>query len=296
MSDARFPRLHPVQVCFVVDDVETAVAECVDRFGWGPFHQFTAPVPEARYHDWVGAKTTDVALGMAGRVQVELIHVRQGRDTVGVYQEQYGAGFQHLGISCKDRDAAIEALEREGARLDDVGEYPGVRFAFFDTPTGPGMFEILQQTAGEATPVEDAKREAKQGTPDVALDRATIVSGDLDAAYAFYARAFRWEDVAIETRTLRLNEADTSVRRVRGRAGQLELELIEVTPDGTGPYAAHRLRGDHGLVHASGRAAYGRLPSDASIEGEWLEDGERFGLYAWSGGEVGLQIRADVSV
>ena len=121
------------------------------------------------------------------------------------------------------------------------------------------------------------------------------MTGDLDAAYAFYARAFRWEDVAIETRTLRLNEADMSVRRIRGRAGPLELELIEVTPDGTGPYAAHRLRGDHGLVHASGQAADGRLPSGAAIEGEWPEDGERFGLYGWSGGEVGLQIRADAS-
>ncbi|MCR9093021.1 MAG: VOC family protein [bacterium] len=293
MSDARFPRLHPVQVCFVVDDVETAVAECVDRFGWGPFHQFSAPVPEARYHDWVGAKETDVALGMAGGVQVELIHVRKGHDTVGAYQARYGTGFQHLGISCKDREAAVEALEGVGARLDDAAEYPGIRFAFIDTPTGPGMFELLQETGDTPPPGEDAKEGAGTAAPPgVLLDRATIVTDDLDRARAFHAAAFRWDGVGIETVTLRIDGIEERVRRVRGPAGQLELELIEAMPEGAGPYARHLARGDHGLAHAGGVAADGGLPDGAAHSGEWLEDGERFALYAWSGGSASLQIRA----
>lgn len=292
MSEARFPRLHPVQVCFVVDDVEAAVIECIDRFGWGPFHQFSAPVPEAHYRGWVGPKETDVALGMAGGVQVELIHVRKGKDTVGTYQDRYGAGFQHLGISCKDREAALEALEGIGARLDDSGEYPGIRFAFVDTPTGPGMFELLQQTGNTPPPGEDAKKAVTHTTgPNVALDRATIVTGDLDLAYAFYSKAFRWEGIEIETVTLRLEDVEERVRRARGRAGQLELELIEARPDGKGPYARHLARGDHGLVHAGGAVEGGALPENATVSGEWIEDGERFGLYAWSGGAASLQVR-----
>ena len=79
------PSLFPAQVCFVVDDVARAAAECESRFGWGPFHIFSAPVSDASYHDWRGPKLTHVALGMAGGVQVELIHVETGRDTVAEY-------------------------------------------------------------------------------------------------------------------------------------------------------------------------------------------------------------------
>jgi len=194
MTEARFPRLHPAQVCFVVEDVDTAVDECVASFGWGPFHRFTAPVPEARYHDWVGPKKTDVALGMAGGVQVE-------------------------------------------------------------------------------------------------LDRVTIVTDDLDRALAFYARAFRWEDAQIESRTLRVGSVESSTRRARGQAGQLLFELVEPPRGGADPYARHLARGDHGLVHAGGVSQSGELPADATAYGEWLEDGEAFALYAWSGGSESLQLR-----
>lgn len=296
----RFPRLFPAQVCFVVDDVGAAVDECISRFGWGPFHSFTASVPEARYHDWSGAKETDVALGMAGDVQVELIHVHAGRDAVGAYQARYGAGLQHLGISCRDREQAIAALEGIGARVDDRGEYPGIRFAFVDTPTGPGMFELLQAT-GETPPPGAVDEEGdgagagarSDGTsaPRVAVDRATIVTDDLDRAFDFYARAFRWEDTRIETRTLRFGTAASAVRRARGRAGQLVLELVEPVPGHDDPYARHLARGDHGLAHAGGVRAGDDPVAGAAFEGEWLEDEEVFGLHAWSGGSGTLQIR-----
>lgn len=298
MTEARFPRLHPAQVCFVVDDVDAAVQECSAAFGWGPFDQFTAPVDDARYGDWTGAKRTDVALGMAGGVQVELIHVHEGHDTVERYQSRYGAGFQHLGISCRDRDEALSALETIGARIDDRGEYPGIRFAFLDTPTGPGMFELLQ-TTGE-TPPPGAKAgsdgasaaEANASSPPgITLDRATIVTSDFDRATAFYARAFRWEHPRIESCALRIGKAESRVRRVRGQAGQLLLELVEPVSGADDPYARHLARGDHGLVHAGGFSAAGTFPEGASIEGEWLDEGESFGLYAWAGGVESLQIR-----
>lgn len=294
----RFPRLHPAQVCFVVDDVEQAAQECVDRFGWGPFHAFSAPVPEARYREWTGSKTTDVALGMAGGVQVELIHVHEGHDTVEAYQARYGRGLQHLGISCRDREAAIGALEAIGASVDDRGEYPGIRFAFVDTPTGPGMFELLQQT-GETPPPGggegDAPAHRDAPKPTATLDRATIATRDLDATLAFYARAFRWEGVVAESRTLRVGDRTSTLRRARGPAGQLELELVESAPGAGDPYADHLARGDHGLVHAGGTRVDGALPDDASLTGEWVEDGEAFGLYAWSGGERSLQLRRNPS-
>ena len=297
MTQTRFPRLYPAQVCFVVDDVDKAVDECVASFGWGPFHRFTAPVPEAHYRDWTGSKTTDVALGMAGKVQVELIHVHEGHDTVEAYQARYGAGFQHMGISCRDREQAMAALEEIGAVVDDHGEHPGIRFAFVDTPTGPGMFELLQAT-GDAPPPgpESGSDEAEQGTAvalsaKVELDRATIVTHDLDRALAFYARAFRWEDARIEACTLRVGSKESRHRRARGHAGQLLLELVEPQSGGDDPYARHLSRGDHGLVHAGGVAQGREVPMPATTCGEWLEEGETFALHAWAGGPESLQLR-----
>jgi catechol 2,3-dioxygenase-like lactoylglutathione lyase family enzyme len=294
MTRNRFPRLHPAQVCFVVDDVDATVEECVDVFGWGPFHRFSAPVAEAHYKDWVGSKTTDVALGMAGAVQVELIHVREGHDTVEAYQARYGAGFQHLGISCRDREQAIAALTEIGAVVDDQGEHPGIRFAFVDTPTGPGMFELLQADgdtpppgAGEASDASEAHASA----PKVTLDRATIVTNDLDRSLDFYSRAFRWEDVRSESYTLRFEGHENRVRRARGQAGQLLLELVEPNPRGDDLYTSHLARGDHGLVHAGGISIGGDLAAEAVGEGEWLEDGEAFCLYSWPDNSSALQIR-----
>lgn len=293
MSPSRFPRLYPAQVCFVVGDVDAAVSECVSRFGWGPFHRFTAPTPNARYREWTGPKETDVALGMAGRVQVELIHVRAGRDTVERYQSRYGAGFQHMGISCADRDEAVEALQAIGATVDDCGEHPGIRFAFVDTPTGPGMFELLQAT-DEGPPGGGAKPEDPDSTSRCQpLDRATIVTRDLDRAVAFYARAFRWEAPRIDSVALLVDGRESPVRRCRGRAGQLELELIEPGEGADEPYSRHLARGDHGLVHAGGPARSSGLPAGAQVEGAWPEEGEAFGLYTWAGGETSLQLRQE---
>ncbi len=294
MAANPFPHLHPVQVCFVVDDVAKAVDECVARFGWGPFYQFTAPVPEAQYRDWSGPKRTDVALGMAGPVQVELIHVHEGHDTVEVYQSRYGAGLQHLGIQCRDREEAIAALVAIGSTVDDQGEYPGIRFAFVDTPTGPGMFELLQPDGEVPVPgatTDSHRKSVDPPSPSVRLDRATIATNDLDAALDFYARAFRWEDPQIEARTLRFGTTESAIRRVRTQAGKLLLELVEPPPAGDDPYARHLARGDHGLVHAGGVTQSCILPEGASLECEWLEEGEAFALYAWSGGSTSLQLR-----
>ncbi len=286
------PSLHPAQVCFVVDDVARSVQECETRFGWGPFHVFSAPVSEARYGDWRGPKHTEVALGMAGGVQVELIHVHEGRDTVAAYQARYGTGFQHLGISCRDRERALVALEALGARVDDRGEYPGIRFAFVDVPTGPGMFELLQATGdgppgGGGDPSEPAAFPAHA----IDLDRASIVTRELDASLAFYARAFRWDQVVVEERTLRHGDRATKLRRARGRAGRLLLELVEGSAQGLDPYSQHAARGDHGLVHAGGVPRQGTRPDAAALECEWEEDGEAFGLYDWAGGPRTLQVR-----
>lgn len=96
---------------------------------------------------------------------------------------------------------------------------------------------------------------------------------------------------SVESRTLRGGTTESRARRVRGQAGQLLLELVEPKQGGNDPYARHLLRSDHGLVHACGVTSGGDLSKGAATYGEWLEDGEAFGLYAWSGGSQSLQFR-----
>ncbi len=284
------PKLLPSQVCFVVDDVPAAAAECNRRYGWGPFHHFTVRVPDAHYLDWSGVRVNDVALGMAGGVQVELVHVHEGREPIADYQTRYGRGFQHLGIACRSRDAALERLLPLGAKVSQLNEHEGIRIAFVDVPTGLAMFELLQfPPRGEGDPGIESSSRPSSGEV-FALDRATIVTPDLEGALRFFAGAFGWEHPRPRIETLRYGNATTRLQRYMGRAGVLELELVEPERGGRDPYAAHLARGEHGLIHAGGALAGASLPG-GGLECEWLERGEVFTLHDWAGGRAALQVR-----
>ncbi|MBW2422852.1 MAG: VOC family protein [Deltaproteobacteria bacterium] len=283
--------LFPTQVCFMVDDVQRAAEECVARFGWGPFRHFTADVPDSHYRGWCGRRHNDVALGMAGRVQVELLHVHEGRAAISDYQAEYGRGFQHLGIACGSREAALERLEALGASLDESNEFGGTRFAFVDVPTGPAMFELLDHEGEEPGRLREATaEETESGVRVLGLDRATIVTADIDSSLRFYAQAFGWEDARAEPQTLRHAAGTSCMRRFVGHAGWLDLELVEPAGTAEDPYSRHRARGPHGLVHAGGPSPEG-FAASSSVEYEWLETGERFALYDWAGGPGSLQLR-----
>jgi catechol 2,3-dioxygenase-like lactoylglutathione lyase family enzyme len=283
--------LFPTQVCFMVDDVRRAAEECVARFGWGPFRHFTADVPDSHYRGWCGRRHNDVALGMAGRVQVELLHVHEGRAAISAYQDEYGRGFQHLGIACRSREAALERLESLGAALDERNEFGGTRFAFVDVPTGPAMFELLDHEGEEPgrspeIAAEGSGREAYV----LGVDRATIVTADIEASLRFYSQAFGWEDARAEPQTLRHGRGTSRMQRFVGHAGWLDLELVEPAEAAEDPYSRHRARGPHGLVHAGGLRPEG-FDEPASVECEWLETGERFALHDWAAGPRSLQVR-----
>ena len=285
------PWLYPQQVCFVVDDVPAAVQYCEQRFGWGPFYQFRAPVAEASYRQWRGEKLTEVALGMAGKVQVELLRVLTGRDTTADYQHRFGAGLQHLGIHCANLDEALNYLQSLGATVNEISEYPGVRFAFVNVPTGFGMFELLQSTkemAANGALASSAK--STGGQMLFAIDRATIVTDNIDNTLAFYSAAFGWQNAQAAASTLRYNNRETVLQRYVGQAGALQLELIQAADGGEDPYSAHLRRGNFGLVHAGG-VIDGDLPGGQALSGQWLQSGEQFALYNWAGGNGSLQIR-----
>ena len=119
MADEPIPRLDPWQCCFVVDDVPAAVEDCQRRFGWGPFQQFSAPVEEASYRGWTGPKLTDVALGTAGSVQVE-IQNPDGSPVAGYSlaesHELYGDSLNMI-AAWKDMNTDVGTLAGQPVRL-----------------------------------------------------------------------------------------------------------------------------------------------------------------------------------
>lgn len=298
--DSSEVKLFPLQLCYVVDDVKAAVEVCEKVFGWGPFNCFTADVEDASYRDWQGSKCTEVALGMAGAVQIEFLHMHKGMDAVAMYQNQYETGLQHIGIHCDDRDAAIEFLQEKGAVVNEINEYPGIRFAFVDVPTGEAMFELLQPTKDfDSSVVSDtagADSQLSNEFDPIVVSRVTMVTNDIVKAAAFYATAFGWKNPLVTQATFELNDRSFDVKRLREKAGLLEIELIEPSADSECPYRQHLQRGDHGLVHAGAKLDDKRLQAilDALAmpisKGKWVDTNEIFSLISWLGGKNALQL------
>lgn len=283
-------KLEAIQTCFVVDDVERAARFCEERFGWGPFRSFTAP------NEGQGT-VTQVALGMAGDVQVELIRVLEGRDVVGDYQERYERGLQHLGTTCSTVEEGIETLEALGAHCATRFDVTGVRVAFMDTPVGPALIELLQILG-------PAPKRSPESRARVEIDRVTLVCPQIEENARFFGEAYGWDADPATTQTLELRAPGAAarerfeLRRQLARTRLLEFEMIEV-PEATEPvhpYARHRLEREHGLVHAGGRIASVASALGAEAEdawrGRWLGSGEEFALVEGPAGHASLQLYA----
>jgi len=282
-------RLTPYQVCFVVDDVDEAAAECQERFGWGPFRSFHSTVEELQYKGRPARRVAEVSLGMAGRVQVELLHVHDGVDCLATYQARHGRGFQHLGIDTPSRDKALARLENLGAGLDHLDEFEGIQIAFVDVPVGPGLFELVDRTTG-APRGGGATLPRPAPASRLAIDRATVVTDRMDEALDFFTRAFGWRNVVARSATVRWDTEEEQLARALGTAGRLEIELVEGRPGGRDPYSRTLERSGTGLMHAGGVLADDDWPESTAYH--WLDTGETFTLVDWSGGAGALQLRA----
>ncbi|MEM8499002.1 MAG: VOC family protein [Pseudomonadota bacterium] len=307
--------LTAYQACFVVKDVGAAVKFCSEQLGWGPFQHFKIPTSNAQYRDWRGNKLTEVALGMAGRAQIELIHVHSGQDAIQQYQSRLGTGLQHLGVLCQSTDDALEHVGALGAVLNDRNQYGEITFSFIDVPQGPALIELLER--GEQG-LPSAKSTDEHGTTigktvqgrhaRLLLDRATLVTTEIESAAAFYGKSFDQEFISITDDTLRYSataltaptsssaSCDVRARRCLIDAGVLEIELIQLLEDDPHLYSKQLERatrhGGHGLVHVGGRDCTKLdIPRNQRIEGEWLECREVFSVFTGPDELSSIQIR-----
>jgi len=135
-----------MQLCWVVPDLEAAIANWVHSTGAGPFFVFEdVHFDDGRYR---GAPA-DVAphraaIGQQGPMQIELIQPLG--DHVGIWRDVVptgGFGLHHTGLYCGDYDVERAAYVAAGHEVVFEGLMMGARTCYIDTLATLGFMTEL---------------------------------------------------------------------------------------------------------------------------------------------------------
>jgi methylmalonyl-CoA/ethylmalonyl-CoA epimerase len=138
-----------MQIAFVPDDFDAALAHWTQVMGVGPFFLIeNIKLPDSLYLGQPNECVFSIALAYWGDVQIELI--RQENDAPSIYRGAEGKGLHHSCILTDDIAAARKVAEDAGARVLVEGRVdPDGAVLYVDTIGGPGsIIEILQPATG----------------------------------------------------------------------------------------------------------------------------------------------------
>ncbi|MGV0806784.1 VOC family protein [Mycolicibacterium setense] len=142
------------QIGYVVTDLDGAMASWL-KMGVGPWFVIRNLSQRVTYRGAPCEVKLSLALSNSGDLQVELI--QQLDDTPSIFTEflggtaGHGGGFHQLAYWTDDFDAAMENLGEAGwPQVWTGGEGDGVRFAYFEPPTGASIVEIMELTEASA--------------------------------------------------------------------------------------------------------------------------------------------------
>ena len=136
------------QMCWVVPDLNAAMANWTSTAGVGPFFAFDGiPFKDAIYR----GKPDDLrgctaAIAQAGDVQIELVAQEDDRMTIFREVVPMGqTGFHHAALYCTDYEAQRDAYIKAGSPLAFEGDMLGSRTSWLDTvPTLGFMVELVE--------------------------------------------------------------------------------------------------------------------------------------------------------
>jgi methylmalonyl-CoA/ethylmalonyl-CoA epimerase len=136
------------QVGIIVADIEESSTKFAEFFGIDkPEPVVTGSFDEARtrYHGADTQARAKLAFMDFGSLQVELIEPDENPSTWREFLDTHGEGIHHLAFVIKGMNEKIAALEANGCRLEQRGEYTGGRYAYIDA-TGPlkTIVELLE--------------------------------------------------------------------------------------------------------------------------------------------------------
>lgn len=133
-----------VQLGYLVDDLDAAVATRLRQFNLGPWTIFRNTRLDGHYR---GAATTvliDVALAYQGDLQVELIKLRSGGPSPYATADGPILGLHHVASLVDDLDAAVAlAIDRGLVPAFEAGN-AAVRVAYLETGEPGVLHELIE--------------------------------------------------------------------------------------------------------------------------------------------------------
>ncbi|MGV0815080.1 VOC family protein [Mycolicibacterium boenickei] len=150
------------QIGYVVTDLDDAIAGWL-KMGVGPWFVIRNLPQRVTFRGAPCEVTLSMALSNSGDLQVELI--QQLDDTASIFTEflagTASGGFHQLAYWADDFDAAMATLADAGWPLVwSGGEGEGVRFAYFEPPTGASIVEIMELTEASAGMADYVRQQA----------------------------------------------------------------------------------------------------------------------------------------
>jgi methylmalonyl-CoA/ethylmalonyl-CoA epimerase len=151
-----------MQIAFVPEDFDAAIAHWTGVMGVGPFFLIeNIKLPDSLYLGQPNECVFSIALAYWGDVQVELI--RQDNDAPSIYQGAAGQGLHHTCVLTDDIVKARAIAEGTGAKILVEGRVePDGAVLYVDSGSGPGgIVEILQPATGSMGLFDMIKAAAK---------------------------------------------------------------------------------------------------------------------------------------
>jgi catechol 2,3-dioxygenase-like lactoylglutathione lyase family enzyme len=135
-----------MQLCWVVPDIQAAMANWTRTAGVGPFFYFDSVTFEDGLYRGKPAQIAkhEAAIAQAGDLQIEL--VCQASDEPSIWRElvpRDKVGFHHVALYCDDFDATLAAYTAQGAEVAYTGLMMGHRTCWIDTTATLGLMVEL---------------------------------------------------------------------------------------------------------------------------------------------------------
>ena len=138
------------QNCYIVDNLDQALAAWTTNIGAGPFFVQRDLKLEIEYRGKPSPIHIDLAIGQAGAVHIELIEVHSKNPTVYTDLRPKGhGGFHHVGLLAKDFEGAIAAYRKAGFEVGMKGMFGQTPFAYIDTCSSLGFFTEFHEDTPE---------------------------------------------------------------------------------------------------------------------------------------------------
>ncbi|QTJ65535.1 VOC family protein [Rhodococcus sp. ZPP] len=137
------------QVCWVVEDLDTAERHFADQFGvakWLRLPNVHFGPDHCTYRGEPADYVVHVSLGYAGGQQLELIEPVSGSNLYVEQLERSGPGLHHVAWVPDDFEATLAEAARRGLPVVQQGRFEGVGMEFAYLEGGPlgGYVELMK--------------------------------------------------------------------------------------------------------------------------------------------------------